>query len=59
MSQLPIIILSGLLVVLNSGPMYWQVKQGNSGAISMGVWVIVENLLDFVSPRTCGLIARC
>lgn len=49
MGQLALLILSGLLVLLNTGPMYLQLLQGNSGPISMGVWVMLENLNDFVS----------
>jgi hypothetical protein len=48
-SFLPLIILNGLLVLLNAGPLYWQFLQGNSGAISMGVWVMIANVNGFVS----------
>jgi hypothetical protein len=44
---LPIIVLNGLLVVLNVVPVYWQIQQGNSGAISVGVWLVVANLNAF------------
>lgn len=47
-SFLPLIILNGLLVLLNAGPLYWQFLQGNSGAISMGVWVMIANVNGFV-----------
>ncbi|GAA6041905.1 hypothetical protein JCM8097_000214 [Rhodosporidiobolus ruineniae] len=48
-SQLPYVICSGLLVVLNSGPLYWQFKQGNPGPIAMGFWVVLLNLREFVN----------
>lgn len=48
MGQLALLLLNGLLVLLNAGPMYWQLLQGNSGPISMGIWVMVINLNDFV-----------
>lgn len=51
MGQLALLVLSGILVLLNTGPMYLQLLQGNSGPISMGVWVMLENLNDFVSQR--------
>lgn len=46
--QLAYAVLSGLLVLLNSVPLYWQFVQGNSGAIAMGVWVVLTNLIEFV-----------
>ncbi|EGU11457.1 Pheromone receptor mating-type A2 [Rhodotorula toruloides ATCC 204091] len=48
-SQLPYIICSGLLVLLNIAPLYWQFGQGNSGPIAMGVWVVIANLNEFVN----------
>nr|CRX79158.1 hypothetical protein [Leucosporidium scottii] len=51
-SFLPLIILNGLLVLLNAGPLYWQFLQGNSGAISMGVWVMIANVNGFVNMIT-------
>lgn len=54
-SFLPIIVLNGLLAVLNAAPLYWQVAQGNSGSIAMGVWVIIANLNNFVSKKSYGL----
>nr|AER30221.1 mating pheromone receptor a2 [Rhodosporidiobolus colostri] len=47
-SQLPYIICSGLLIVLNSGPLYWQVRQGNSAPIAMGFWVVLLNAIEFI-----------
>ncbi|GAA5923408.1 hypothetical protein JCM3775_007531 [Rhodotorula graminis] len=47
--QLAYVVLSGLLVVLNSAPLYWQFVQGNSGPIAMGVWVVLTNLIEFLA----------
>ncbi|GAA5858588.1 hypothetical protein JCM8547_001377 [Rhodosporidiobolus lusitaniae] len=49
LSQLPYIICSGLLVVLNSPTLYWQFRQGNSGPIAMGIWVVLLNFNEFVN----------
>lgn len=59
MGNTPFVIFSGLFVILNIGPVYWQILQGNSGPISMGIWVIVLNLKDFVrcSLRSCFALA--
>ena len=46
--QLAYAVLSGLLVLLNSVPLYWQFVQGNSGPIAMGVWVVLTNVIEFV-----------
>lgn len=55
-SFLPLIILNVLLVLFNAGPLYWQFLQGNSGAISMGVWVMIANVNGFVSPPLLHLV---
>ncbi|GAA5887448.1 hypothetical protein JCM3774_002536 [Rhodotorula dairenensis] len=34
-SQLPYIILTAVVIVLNARPLIWQFKQGNSGPIAM------------------------
>lgn len=59
MGQLALSIFSGLLVLLNAGPLYWQLYQGNSGPIAMGVWVIVYNLMDFVSCHSRSVARQC
>jgi pheromone a factor receptor len=48
MSNIVFIVFTGLVLLLNIGPFYWQIQQRNSAAISMGFWVIVLNLDDFV-----------
>nr|AER30205.1 mating pheromone receptor a2 [Rhodotorula araucariae] len=48
-SQLAYAVLSGLLVVLNIVPLYWQFVQGNSGPIAMGVWTVTGNLIGFIN----------
>ncbi|SCV73067.1 BQ2448_6992 [Microbotryum intermedium] len=46
---LPLVILNGVLLALNIGPLYWQVTSGNSGAICMGFWVALANLNTFLN----------
>nr|AER30239.1 mating pheromone receptor a2 [Sporobolomyces johnsonii] len=48
-SNLVLMICSGVLVVLNAAPLYWQFAQGNSGPTAMGVWVMVANLNDLIN----------
>lgn len=49
-SQLPYIICTAVVIVLNSGPLVWQFKQGNSGPIAMGVWTMVASINELVRP---------
>nr|AER30236.1 mating pheromone receptor a2 [Sporobolomyces longiusculus] len=51
-SNLALVICSAILTVCNSVPLYWHVRQGNSGPIAMGVWVLVATLTDFVNFAT-------
>ncbi|GAA5845424.1 hypothetical protein JCM11251_005069 [Rhodosporidiobolus azoricus] len=48
-STLPYVVCSGLLVLLNLIPLYWQFGQGNSGPIAMGVWVVLMNANEFIN----------
>lgn len=48
-SQLPYIICTSIVILLNAGPLVWQFKQGNSGPIAMGVWIMVGSINELVS----------
>jgi hypothetical protein len=50
-TQLPYIICTAVLILLNIGPLVWQFKQGNSGPIAMGVWIMVGSIHELVSKR--------
>ena len=39
---------SALVAFLNIAPFCWQVEHRNSGVASLGFWVIVLNLVNFV-----------
>ncbi|GAA6025205.1 hypothetical protein JCM10207_001490 [Rhodosporidiobolus poonsookiae] len=47
--QIPYITLHALLVVLNSLPLFWQFRLGNSGPIALGVWVWLANTVDLIN----------
>ncbi|KWU41069.1 fungal pheromone STE3G-protein-coupled receptor [Rhodotorula sp. JG-1b] len=48
-SQLPYIICTSIVILLNAGPLVWQFKQGNSGPIAMGVWIMVGSINELVN----------
>lgn len=54
-TQLPYIICTAILILLNVGPLVWQFKQGNSGPIAMGVWIMVGSIHELVSKSTVEL----
>ncbi|KAG0653534.1 hypothetical protein C6P46_002501 [Rhodotorula mucilaginosa] len=47
--QLPYIICTAVLILLNIGPLVWQFKQGNSGPIAMGVWIMVGSIHELIN----------
>lgn len=56
-TQLPYIICTAVLILLNVGPLVWQFKQGNSGPIAMGVWIMVGSIHELVSKLLSS--SRC
>lgn len=50
-TQLPYIICTAVVIVLNAGPLVWQFKQGNSGPIALGVWIMVGCINELVRPK--------
>ncbi|GAA5973250.1 hypothetical protein JCM8115_006560, partial [Rhodotorula mucilaginosa] len=48
-TQLPYIICTAVLILLNIGPLVWQFKQGNSGPIAMGVWIMVGSIHELIN----------
>lgn len=56
MSTVPVLVMSGLVTVAMVPVWAVQLKQGNSGPISMGIWIILLNIVNAVSGM--GLQAR-
>lgn len=48
-TQLPYIVLTAVCIVLNTGPLVWQFKQGHSGPIAMGVWIMIGSINELVN----------
>lgn len=50
MADVPFIVVSLLVILLNIIPLAWQFKHKNSGPVCLGVWVLIANLNALVRP---------